>query len=108
MRTRFDAKAAGRVISQPAVSPDGQFFLSRHADNAVRLWEMNGGRLVASFSASHAPAEPSLTFDCAWRPDSAEFAVAKADGGLAFYSPNEGKETRRWDNATRPTTPETV
>ncbi|MBA2432248.1 MAG: protein kinase, partial [Chthoniobacterales bacterium] len=100
-RMRFDAKAAGRVISQPSVSPDGRFFLSRHADNAIRLWAVNDGRLVATLPES-APAEPSLTFDCAWRPDSGEFVVANAGGGLVFYSSNEGKEIRRWENALVP------
>jgi WD40 repeat protein len=43
-----------------------------------------------------------MAFDLAWRPDSGEFALPGATGGLIFYSPDEGRETRRWDNVLAP------
>jgi WD40 repeat protein len=101
MKARLDASAAGRVISQPTFSPDGRFLLSRHADKSVRLWSLGEGRAIATLP-SHPPTEPELAFDLAWRPDSGEFALPGATGGLVFYSPDEGRETRRWDNVLAP------
>jgi hypothetical protein len=101
MKARLDAKSAGGVISQPVFSPDGRFLLTRHADKAVRLWSVEESRLIATLQAN-APAEPSLAFDCAWRPDSGEFALPDSAGGLTFHSPNEGKETRRWESPLVP------
>ncbi|MBA3241147.1 MAG: WD40 repeat domain-containing protein [Acidobacteria bacterium] len=101
MRTRLDASAAGRVISQPTFSPDGRFLLTRHADNSVHLWLVSDGREIAVLAAN-APAEPALAFDCAWRPDSQEFAISRAGGGLTFHSADDGHETRRWENALAP------
>lgn len=101
VKSRLDAGAAGRVTSQPAFSPDGRFLLTRHADKSVRLWSLGEGRAIATL-VSNTPAEPELAFDLVWRPDSAEFALPGPGGGLIFFSPVEGRETRRWDNVLAP------
>jgi WD40 repeat protein len=101
MKARLDGSAAGRVISQPTFSPDGRLLLTRHADNSVRLWSLGEGRAVTALTSSP-PAEPELAFNFAWRPDSAEFALPGPRGGLVFYSPDDGRETRRWENVLTP------
>jgi WD40 repeat protein len=101
IKTRLDARAAGRVTSQAAFSPDGRFLLTRHADKAVRLWSLGDGRVIATIPSDPLP-DPELAFDLAWRPDSAEFALPRPGGGLTFYSPNDGNETRQWKNVLAP------
>lgn len=39
----------GDIVAGCAVSPDGQTLLSWSHDNSVRLWDLNGYRLVATF-----------------------------------------------------------
>jgi len=101
IKTRLDARAAGRVTSQATFSPDGRFLLTRHADKAIRLWSLAEGRTIATLPGNP-PAEPETAFDLAWRPDSAEFALPRPGGGLTFYSPNDGGETRQWNNVLAP------
>ena len=101
IKARLDARAAGRVTSQAIFSPDGRFLLTRHADKAIRLWSLAEGRTIATLSGNP-PTEPETAFDLAWRPDSAEFALPRQGGGLAFYSPNDGAETRQWNNVLAP------
>jgi WD40 repeat protein len=101
MKARLDGSAGGRVTSQPTFSPDGRFLLTRHADNSIRLWSLGEGRAIATF-VSNIPTEAELAFDLAWRPDSAEFALPGPGGGLIFYSPDDGHETRRWENVLAP------
>lgn len=101
IKTRLDARDAGRVTSQSTFSPDGRFLLTRHADKAIRLWSVAEGRAIAALPC-HPPAEPELVSDLAWHPGSGEFALPRPGGGLTFYSPNEGHETRQWENALTP------
>jgi len=101
MKSRLDGSAGGRVRSQPTFSPDGRFLLTRHADNSVRLWSLGEGRAIATLPAN-TPREPEVAFDLAWRPDSGEFALPRPGGGLVFYSPEDGHETRRWENVFAP------
>ena len=101
IKTRLDARAAGRVTSQATFSPDGRFLLTRHGDHTVRLWSLGEGRVIAVFPCE--PLEdPELAFELAWRPDSGEFALPRPGGGLTFYSADDGRETRRWENALAP------
>jgi WD40 repeat protein len=101
VKTRLDARTAGRVTSQATFSPDGRFLLTRHADKAIRVWSLGEGRTIATLPCNPPP-EPETAFDLAWRPDSAEFALPRPGGGLTFYSPNDGSETRQWNNVLAP------
>jgi WD40 repeat protein len=101
VKSRLEAGAAGRVTSQPAFSPDGRLLLTRHADQSIRLWSLEEGRVLATLSAN-SPKVPGLAFDLAWRPDAREFALPRPAGGLTFHSPNDGSETRHWINPLAP------
>lgn len=101
IKTQLDARAAGRVTSQATFSQDGRFLLTRHADKSIRLWSLGESRVIAVL-ASNTPTEPETAFDLAWRADSGEFALPRPGGGLTFYSPNDGGETRQWKNVLAP------
>ena len=101
VKTRLEAGCCRRVTSQPTFSPDGRLLLTRHADNSVRLWTLEGGRMLAIVSANP-PKEPELAFDLAWRPDSQEFALPRAGRRAEFSFARDGSETRRWENQLAP------
>ena len=101
VKSRLDARAAGAVASQPTFSPDGRLLLTRHADNSIRLWALEGGHTIATL-LSNSPKDAYVAFDLAWRPDSQEFALPRAGGGLTFYSAQDGHETRRWESNLAP------
>ena len=101
VKSRLDAGAAGAVTSQPTFSPNGWFLLTRHEDKLIRLWALENGKAVAVLP-SNPPEEPNIAFDLAWRPDSEEFALPRAGGGLSFHSAQDGSETRSWENQLAP------
>jgi WD40 repeat protein len=101
IKTRLEAREAGRVTSQATFSPDGRFLLTRHADSSIRLWSLGEGRVIATLPCNP-PTEPATAFDLAWRPDSGEFALPRVGGGLTFHSPADGAETRQWKNVLTP------
>ena len=99
-KLRLESGPDAAVSDQPLFSPDGQLLLTRHADHQFRLWSLNDGRAIATLPAKTWD-ERVLAFDFSWRPDAQEFVVARAGGGLTFYS-RDGTEVRQWQNTIVP------
>jgi Tfp pilus assembly protein PilF len=84
--------------TQLALSPDQQRLVSVGFDGTVKLWDLSGGRLLASTPA------PRRCFGAAWSTDGATVATSCEDGSVRLYDPATLRETQKLGAHTRSAT----
>jgi len=77
------------AVTSVAFSPDGRYALSGSMDTTMRLWEVDTGREVRSFSG-HIHGIYSVAFS----PDGRYVLSGSGDGALKLWDVNTGREVR--------------
>jgi WD40 repeat protein len=88
-------KAASSILSV-AVSPDGRYAVTGHADWTIKLWDLSRGVRVKTFEGHE-----SWVTDVAFLPDSKRVLSASADNTLRLWDIASGRELRTFRGLTR-------
>jgi WD40 repeat protein len=70
----------GTLTSNAAVSPDGKFFLTGSYDGRVRLWDVETGALVRTFSGHKA-----MISSVAFSPDGKLILTGAHENGISVF-----------------------
>ncbi len=92
-----------RVLYIAPLSLDDRKIAARYANDAVRVYEMETGRMV--FELTNRPVcanGRAFAYDFGFTPDGRELAVSLPGGGVSFHEVNDGHETGRLITATVP------
>ncbi|BAY31968.1 WD-repeat protein [Nostoc carneum NIES-2107] len=79
----FDAQS---LINDVAISPDGKTFATGVRDNAIKLWDVNSGKLIYTLTG-HTAEVRSVTFS----PDGKSLASGSQDGTIKLWNISTGK-----------------
>ena len=82
-------------VSSVAFSPDGKHILSGSYDGTIKLWDINTGREIRTFS-SHTDAVASVAFS----PDGRQILSGSFDQTIKLWDVNTGKEIRTFSGHT--------
>jgi WD40 repeat protein len=80
-------------VTDVAISPDGNLFVSRGLVG-INLWETSRGRSLDTLSAKNK--QPNFLGAVAFSPDGRFFASVKADGVIFLWDASTWQEIRRW------------
>ena len=72
-----------KVLGIPVFSPDGRYLAARYADNTVRVWQIDAGRVAFALPGRPSPMAANTVnygFDLAFRPDGRQLAVGAGGG----------------------------
>jgi len=92
-----------RVLCIAGLSSDDRKVAARYANDAVRVYEMQTGRMLFEL-----PRRPICTngrafgYDFGFTPDGTELAVGLPSGGMSFHDASDGHETGRLITPTVP------
>ncbi|NMG19293.1 WD40 repeat domain-containing protein [Brasilonema bromeliae] len=87
---RRGAERSQRVAGVPpavAVTPDGKYVISGSEDNTLKVWNLETGEVIASFTAD------SALMCCAVAPDGVTIAAGEVTGRIHFLR-LEGMEAK--------------
>jgi WD40 repeat protein len=92
-----------RVLYIAPLSSDDRRIAARYANDVVRVYEMETGRMA--FELSNRPVcanGRAFAYDFGFTPDGRELAVGLPGGGVSFHDGNDGHETGRLITPTIP------
>jgi WD40 repeat protein len=72
--------SAPELITQVAITPDGELAVSGYSDKTLRVWKLASGTELAVFTLDAAPG------CCAFFPDAKSIVAGDADGTVHFFS----------------------
>jgi WD40 repeat protein/predicted Ser/Thr protein kinase len=92
-----------RVLYFAPFSADDSKVAARFADDRVRVYETETGKLLFELTARPVSSNArAFTYDFGFTPDSAELAVGLTTGGVSFHDSTNGIETGRLQTTTIP------
>jgi len=93
--------AAGALVNQAAVSPDGAWVATAQDDLTVRIWEAATGKAVRRLEGEHAPrtriGRNSTLHSAAFSPDGRWIASGDRIGGVCVRETESGKLVHKLD-----------
>lgn len=95
-------KGHNRFVNAVAISPDGTLGLSASMDHTLRLWELNSGKHIRSFSGQDNPPDGHTdnVTSVAISPDGKLALSGSADETLRLWELKTGKCLRRFEGYT--------